>query len=75
MLGVLQIAEPVWPGMGSEIVFELWERGGGHFLRVLWDGQPLVTSTPLGTLDMVRLEEFEAYLDDTIPKDLVAACQ
>lgn len=77
VLGLLQIAYPVWPGMGSEVVFELWqnEDDAAHYVRVLWSGQPLQTSTPLGTLDMVKLEDFDAYLEDTIPADLVAACQ
>ncbi|KAL1407401.1 hypothetical protein Q8F55_006833 [Vanrija albida] len=76
VLGLLQIAHPVWPGMGSEVVFELWEsrQTSTHAVRVLWGGQPLVTSTPLGTLDMVPYDQFVAYLDATIPADLVAAC-
>jgi acid phosphatase len=77
VLGVLQAAYPVWPGMGSEVVFELWnnKKTGKPHVRVLWSGQPLVTSTPLGTLDMVPLADFVAYLDETIPKDPVALCQ
>lgn len=47
---------------GSEIVFELYEKSGSHstnwFIRVLWSGQPMVTSTPLGTLDMIPLDDF-----------------
>lgn len=76
VLGVLQIAYPVWPGMGSEVVFELWRNKTSktHHIRVLWSGQPLLTSTPLGTLDMTPLEDFMTYLDDTIPSDLVTAC-
>lgn len=78
VLGLLQFAKPMWPGMGSEVVFELW-RGkepelGRHFVRVLWSGQPLETNTPLGTLDMVPLPDFLGYLENTVPPDLVAAC-
>lgn len=70
------MAYPIWPGMGSEIVFELWRKGKGgkHYVRVLFSGQPLETSTPLGTLDMVPLDKLDAYLDGVIPQDMVAAC-
>ncbi|WVQ82669.1 hypothetical protein IAT38_004801 [Cryptococcus sp. DSM 104549] len=74
VLGLLQIDEPVWPGMGTEVVFELWKKSSDYFVRVLFSGQPLKTSTPLGTLDMVKYETFEAYLADTIPDDLVKTC-
>lgn len=47
-------------GMGSEVVFELWEKKGKNFLRVLWSGQPMITSTPLGMLDMIPVEDFLA---------------
>jgi len=74
VLGVLQIDYPVWPGMGSEVVFELWKKSGQYYVRVLWSGQPLKTSTTLGILDMIKLDDFIAYLDQTIPKDLVGMC-
>lgn len=61
LLGLLQIDQMVWPGMGAEVVFELYRGGnGGWFLRVLWGGQPIKTSTPLGTLDMVPVSNFFA---------------
>lgn len=53
----------VWPGMGAEIIFELYKKKkatGQWFLRVLWGGQPLQTSTPLGALDMIKIEDFFA---------------
>ena len=31
-----------------------------YSIRVLWGGQPMKTSTPLGTLDMVPLADFFA---------------
>ncbi|PFH47577.1 hypothetical protein AMATHDRAFT_87663 [Amanita thiersii Skay4041] len=63
LLGFLQIAEMVWPGMGSEIIFELYSQSKSHFIRVLWGGQPIETSLPLGSnksgvLDMVPIQEF-----------------
>lgn len=72
--------QPMWPGMGTEIVFELWKKNTSsssseaYFIRVLLSGQPLETSTPLGTLDMVPWDEFEKYLNETIPEDIVGMC-
>jgi acid phosphatase len=58
-----------------QVVFELWKKGGQFFVRVMWSGQPLKTSTPLGTLDMVSLTDFNAYLDATLAADPVALCR
>ncbi|KAG6853272.1 hypothetical protein C0991_005543 [Blastosporella zonata] len=94
LLGFLQISNMVWPGMGSEVVFELYSKSSasssGHdnfhsskssgtksyFLRVLWGGQPMVTSTPLGTLDMIPIDDFFSYISSMIGSgsDLFAAC-
>ena len=41
-------------------VFELWKRDTRHYLRVLWGGMPLKTSTPLGTLDLIPVGDFLA---------------
>ena len=62
LLGLLQIDVMVWPGMGSEVVFELYKNtcNQQYYIRVLWSGQPMKTSTPLGTLDMVKIEDFFA---------------
>jgi hypothetical protein len=75
VLGILQADYPIWPGMASEIVFELWQKGQDSYIRVLFSGQPLVTSTPLGVLDMIKYEEFVGYLETVLPKDIVKACQ
>lgn len=68
VLGILQADVMVWPGMGSEVVFELWRKkdeeeeeegggGGGHYVRVLWGGRVLVSSNPsLGRMDMLPVE-------------------
>ncbi|KAF5389959.1 hypothetical protein D9757_003560 [Collybiopsis confluens] len=88
LLGILQVAEMVWPGMGSEVVFELYEKNGAtnskssnFFLRVLWSGQPIQTSLPLGqnnngVLDMIPVEDFFGYVNATVGtgSDLVKAC-
>jgi len=62
LLGLLQVDVMVWPGMGSEIAFELYrnDRNRQYFIRVMWSGQPMKTSTPLGTLDMVKIDDFFA---------------
>ncbi|KXN85635.1 Lysophosphatidic acid phosphatase type 6 [Leucoagaricus sp. SymC.cos] len=78
LLGLLQIDVMVWPGMGSEVVFELYKNthSEGYFIRVLWSGQPMKTSTPLGTLDMIKVEDFFTYIDSMVGSgsDLVSAC-
>lgn len=107
MLGCLQISQMVWPGMGSEVTYELYEgpsngnngpgqcnsditsrddnshgndnhgndnhgnnghgnnghgnSGNGkqqYYLRVMWGGKPMNTSTPMGTLDLIPVETF-----------------
>ncbi|KAJ7221754.1 phosphoglycerate mutase-like protein [Mycena pura] len=78
VLGFLQIANMVWPGMGSEVVFEVYKnQKKAYFLRVLWGGQPMVTSTPMGTLDMIPIETMLDYIDSMTGSatDLFAACQ
>lgn len=59
VLGILQADVMVWPGMGSEVVFELWRKKttGGHHVRVLWGGRVLKSSNPsLGSMDMLPVE-------------------
>ncbi len=43
---------------GSEVVFELYTANSKSYIRVLWGGQPMKTSTPLGVLEMVPIEDF-----------------
>ncbi|KAF9474653.1 phosphoglycerate mutase-like protein [Pholiota conissans] len=76
LLGFLQVDQMVWPGMGSEIVFELYSAKAEHFIRVLWGGQPMKTSTPLGVLDMIPLASFFSYTDTMIGSatDLFNGC-
>lgn len=71
LLSILQVEEMVWPGMGAEVVFELYEKanGSGWFVRVLWGGQVLRSSSPmLGKMEMVPLERVLAYLDGLVGK-------
>jgi acid phosphatase len=71
LLAVLQLEEMVWPGMGSEVVFELYKKKkkgrGGYFVRVLWGGQVLRSSNPsLGVMDMLPVERLLAYFDGLV---------
>ncbi|KAL1883964.1 hypothetical protein Daus18300_000072 [Diaporthe australafricana] len=78
LLGILQADQMVWPGMGSEIVFELWAEkgmaatqargassaGSGYRIRVLFGGRVLKSSNPsLGLMDMIPVETLLAYFD------------
>jgi len=77
LLGFLQIAEMVWPGMGSEVAFELYKANqSDYFIRVLWGGQAMNTS-PLGVLDMIPLADFFSYIDLMIGSgnELYNSCQ
>ena len=67
LLSILQLDVMVWPGMGSEVVFELYSHSGCYFLRVLWGGQVLRSSNPsLGRLDLVPVDAFLAYVDGLV---------
>ncbi|KAI1798654.1 phosphoglycerate mutase-like protein [Daldinia bambusicola] len=97
LLSILQIDIMVWPGMGSEVAFELYKRqgnatvsrdprikpnieasqmppraecNGGYFVRVLFGGKTLRSSSPtLGLLDMVPVETLLAYFDGLVGAD------
>ena len=62
----------VWPGMGAEVVFEIYRKkkaGRKRFVRVLWGGQVLKSSHPeLGALDMVDWDTLLAYFDGLVGK-------
>ncbi|KAK3625192.1 hypothetical protein LTR56_020548 [Elasticomyces elasticus] len=67
LLSILQIERMVWPGMGSEVVFELYKKESCYFLRLLWGGQILTSSHPLlGRMDMVPIETVLAYFDGLV---------
>ncbi|KAI3317564.1 histidine acid phosphatase [Xylariaceae sp. AK1471] len=80
LLSILQIDVMVWPGMGSEVVFELYDGAratrpptssqSGHYVRVLFGGQVLRSSNPsLGIMDMLPVETLLAYFDGLVGKD------
>ncbi|KAK4465992.1 counting factor 60 [Cladorrhinum samala] len=70
VLSVLQVDEMVWPGMGAEVVFELYEKINNpesYFVRVLWGGRVLRSSNPsLGVMDMVDLDLVLGYFDGLV---------
>lgn len=73
LLSILQLDVMVWPGMGSEVVFELYKKEstaaarGGYFVRVLWKGQTLRSSNPsLGLMDMIPVETLLAYFNGLV---------
>ncbi|KAF2839134.1 histidine acid phosphatase-like protein [Patellaria atrata CBS 101060] len=71
LLAVLQVETMVWPGMGSEVVFEVFKKGKGgkRYLRVLWGGRVLRSSVPeLGSIDMLDLDVFLGYVDGLVGK-------
>jgi acid phosphatase len=75
LLSILQVDVMVWPGMGAEIVFELYSKehdDGKHFLRVLWGGQVLKSSNPsLGEMNMIDVDVFLGYIDGLVGRQAV----
>ncbi|CAK7244246.1 MAG: hypothetical protein STHCBS139747_005782 [Sporothrix thermara] len=85
LLSILQADAMVWPGMGSEVVVELWqteakadeeqeddkeEKTPSYDVRVLFGGRVLRSSHPeLGLLDMVPLDALLAYIDGLVGVD------
>ncbi|KAF2722544.1 phosphoglycerate mutase-like protein [Polychaeton citri CBS 116435] len=69
LLSILQADRMVWPGMGAEIVFELYSKHDKYFLRVLWTAEILKSSHPeLGNMDMVPVEIVLSYFDGMVGK-------
>ncbi|CAK7270499.1 hypothetical protein SEPCBS119000_004122 [Sporothrix epigloea] len=69
LLSILQADEMVWPGMGSEVVVELWrkENTSSYDIRILFGGRILRSSHPeLGLLDMVPLDTLLTYIDGLV---------
>ncbi|KAK6418475.1 hypothetical protein LTR95_017186 [Oleoguttula sp. CCFEE 5521] len=67
LLSILQLEQMVWPGMGSEVVFELYTKEKCYFVRVLWGGQILKSSHPaFGLMEMVPLGTLLGYFDGLV---------
>ena len=71
LLAILQVDVMVWPGMGAEVVFELYTKKSAAankgFVRVLFGGQVLRSSNPsLGRLDFIDVDVLLAYFDGLV---------
>ncbi|KAK4204786.1 histidine phosphatase superfamily [Triangularia verruculosa] len=69
LLGILQADEMHWPGMGAEVVFEVFKLEKRYFIRVLYGGQPLKSSSPMLKGDkngMIPVEKVIGYLGGLI---------
>ena len=74
LLAVLQTEVMVWPGMGSELAFEVYskqdEAKHGEkqwFVRILWGGQIFRSSAPaIAVADMIELGKLTDYLSGLV---------
>ncbi|KAJ5106073.1 hypothetical protein NUU61_003420 [Penicillium alfredii] len=74
VLGALDIQQLRWPGMGSNIAFELWKTSNAQYhVRVLYSGHALRTAH--GTLDWVPLSRVVDWLKPHVPDDIVSMCK
>lgn len=75
LLSILQLDMMVWPGMGSEVVFELWKSrsSGCWFVRILWKGEVLKSSSPTlnGEGGMISAQQFLGYIDGLVGEKAV----
>ncbi|KAA8568280.1 hypothetical protein EYC84_007316 [Monilinia fructicola] len=77
--GALGINALRWPGMGSNIAFEVWkvqnytaETNDFYFARVLYSGQSM--KSIYGDLDWILLQSLLGILRQFVPADIVALC-
>lgn len=71
LLSILQVDEMVWPGLGAEVVFEIYSKESGgdveRWVRILWGGVVLRSSyPPLGNVDMIPLDALLDYFDQLV---------
>jgi hypothetical protein len=71
LLSILQVEQMVWVGMGSEVVFEVYRKkmgkGGTRYIRILWGGQVLRSSSPsLRVVDLLDLDVFLGYVEGLV---------
>ena len=54
----------IWPGTGSQVVFEFY-KGNKKFIRILWGGVVLRSSSPtLGLVDLRPVDTLLGYFDE-----------
>ncbi|PYI09126.1 histidine acid phosphatase [Aspergillus sclerotiicarbonarius CBS 121057] len=74
ILGALGIKALRWPGMGSNIAFEIWQTSNSElYARVLYSGRAI--ETIYGTLDWIPLSSLISILKPYIPDDIIAMCR
>lgn len=67
LLSILQVDVMIWPGLGAELVFEIYSKSGVRFVRILWGGRLFRSSNPaLGLVDMLPLDTLLGYLDGLV---------
>ena len=67
LLSILQVDVMIWPGLGAELVFEVYKKDGERFVRILWGGSLFRSSNPeLGLVDMLPLDTLLGYFDGLV---------
>ena len=67
LLSMLQVDIMIWPGLGAEVVFEVYEKGVERFVRILWGGDLFRSSNPeLGLVDLLPLNTLLGYFDGLV---------
>ena len=67
LLSILQVDVMIWPGLGAEVVFEIYKKGEERFVRILWGGRLFRSSNPeLGLVDMLPLDTLLQYFDGLV---------
>jgi hypothetical protein len=62
LMGILRDSNLNWPGMGTEIVFEVWEtQAGARFVHVLKNGEIMTSEGRWKNMENIDLVEFVAY--------------
>ncbi|KAI8996247.1 phosphoglycerate mutase-like protein [Trametes punicea] len=68
LLGLGEISPLRWPALGSELIMEVWEAAGKHFVRVIHEG------TVVPSLDWISLDSFINKLQDQVPANIAIQC-
>jgi hypothetical protein len=67
LLGILQDSRMGWPGMGTEVVFEVWEDSDGkRHVRVLKNGEIMASDGRWERMCNIDLTDFLVYYRDMI---------
>lgn len=67
LLSILQVDVMIWPGLGAELVFEIYNKSGERYVRILWGGSLFRSSNPvLGLVDMLPLDTLLGYFDGLV---------